>query len=243
LQYCVLLLVGMHFGRESVLPYPRAMCIALLQWTSWYTELPGVVFCEETCEAMLSKLAKRSRRCTNMSSLDQVDMLFATLPDSSEGLKDKTQTRCGQSLVSRLNLALQVRLQRMNIDRCAFYKWSAGVKGKIKGKWIWDENHVWPLDPCSTTVSNVMRDLCIKSLHTLQSKTARSGEVEIEQTRVFGLLSDSGWTAVKTDRSNFLRDYPVPDRYNGREDEDEPDADVPDAIVIDSDTDTDADSD
>ena len=42
--------------------YVRTIMAALLSWYAWHDASPGVLHCEESCEAMLSKVTRRMRQ-------------------------------------------------------------------------------------------------------------------------------------------------------------------------------------
>ena len=83
LQRCLLLLVHIFDDYGAKVEYVRTLAVALLSWTPWMDKLPGCVFVEESCEALLSRMATRCIGHYTVSSFDGVSDLYQTLPPPS----------------------------------------------------------------------------------------------------------------------------------------------------------------
>ena len=83
LQRCLVMLVHIFNDFSTKVEYVRTLAVALLSWTPWMDKLPGCVFVEESCEALLSRMASRCRSNFTVSSFEGVTDLFLTLPSTS----------------------------------------------------------------------------------------------------------------------------------------------------------------
>ena len=83
LQRSLVLLVHVFGDYSAKVEYVRTLAIALLSWTPWMDNLPGCVFVEESCEALLSRMASRCRSHITISSFEGVSDLYLTLPPPS----------------------------------------------------------------------------------------------------------------------------------------------------------------
>ena len=84
------LLIQVHLLRDwsAGTEYVRTMSCALLCWQPWYSRLPGCVFVEESCEAMLSRMAAQCRRHPNITTFEGTLWMFLTLPLPSDEPRD-----------------------------------------------------------------------------------------------------------------------------------------------------------
>ena len=88
LQRCFVMLVHLRANPEKV-EYIRTLAVALLMWRSWDDELPGCMFIEESCEAMLSRTAHRCRQHQHLWEFDDVFDLFVTTPNPRMAVKER----------------------------------------------------------------------------------------------------------------------------------------------------------
>ena len=87
LMLSLLLLTHILKERATKVEYIRTLSIALLAWTKWMDTLPACCFNEESCEALLSRMASSVRSSPTLSSFESVSDLFITLPPPSRALK------------------------------------------------------------------------------------------------------------------------------------------------------------
>ena len=59
--------------------YFRTTALALLQWTTWHDHLPGCLFVEEACEAMLARLGSSCKLRPQAATVEDVSNLFVLL--------------------------------------------------------------------------------------------------------------------------------------------------------------------
>ena len=84
LQRCLVLLVHIFDDYGAKVEYVRTLAVALLSWSPWQDKLPACVFVEESCEALLSRMASRCRSNFTVASFDAVSDLYQTLPPPSK---------------------------------------------------------------------------------------------------------------------------------------------------------------
>ena len=61
---CLLVLMWLSEGPKGAVGYVGNICMALLLWTDWHDTVPAAWYCEEKCEATLSRLSILCRRHT-----------------------------------------------------------------------------------------------------------------------------------------------------------------------------------
>ena len=81
---CLLVLMRLNEGREVAVEYVRTVCVALLLWTDWHDEVPAAWFCEETCEAALSRLSSLCHRHTQHVSTQEIHDLWMQVKPGSQ---------------------------------------------------------------------------------------------------------------------------------------------------------------
>ena len=82
------MLVHLRQDAEKV-EYVRTLGIALLMWSPWESELPGCMFMEESCEALLSRMAHRCRQHPHLFAYEDVFDLYVTVPSPAFGAKNR----------------------------------------------------------------------------------------------------------------------------------------------------------
>ena len=92
LQQCLVLLIHLFNDNAAKVEYVRTLSTALLAWQKWMDKLPGCCFVEESCEALLSRMAARCRGNSTISSFEGVSDLFLTLPPPSSARKQTRNT-------------------------------------------------------------------------------------------------------------------------------------------------------
>lgn len=76
----LVVLIHLLKDKQAKNEYVRTLSIALLTWQPMMTDMPGVCFAEESCEAMLSRLSHRCEVYRHLHGLDATFNLFLTLP-------------------------------------------------------------------------------------------------------------------------------------------------------------------
>ena len=90
--------------------YVRTISVTLLTWQPWNNKLPAVVFMEESCEALLSRMSHRCSSHRHLRGFEATFDLYATLPPPKRGLKaSRGMLREGlvQEFVQRLRWLIQ----------------------------------------------------------------------------------------------------------------------------------------
>ena len=80
LETCLGVQVHLTDDWEGKLEYSRTLAIALLTWQPWYDTLPGCCFAEESCEALLSRMASRCVDNRTLTSFRDMYNLFVSMP-------------------------------------------------------------------------------------------------------------------------------------------------------------------
>ena len=78
---CLHVLIRLTLGYEHKVEYVRTLVIArLLNHHPWFSQIPGVPFSEEPCEAMLSRVVANMAKYPYLDSLEDVHDLFVPPP-------------------------------------------------------------------------------------------------------------------------------------------------------------------
>lgn len=85
--------------------------MALLMWQPWMDVLPGCCFVEESCEALLSRMASQCRAHTTMRGFNNTQRLYQSLPLPS-GEARRTSGMVRSSLVQTLRLRLRALISQ-----------------------------------------------------------------------------------------------------------------------------------
>ena len=80
LRLCLLLQTHLLNDWQCKEEYVRSISVALLMWQRWMDDLPGCCFVEESCEALLSRMASRCRSHRTLRGFDSTLRLYVTLP-------------------------------------------------------------------------------------------------------------------------------------------------------------------
>ena len=80
LQTCLVMHAHLLDDWDAREEYTRTMATALLVWLPWHSHLPGCMFVEEACEAMLSRVVARCRQQRQLTGFQATYNLFVTLP-------------------------------------------------------------------------------------------------------------------------------------------------------------------
>ena len=105
LESCLALQVHLMADWQCKKEYTRSLAVALLTWQPWYSRLPGCCFCEEPCEALLSRMVARCRYQRQLTSFEQLLHLFVTLPAPSKtarGTRGGLRKEMVMTVVSRV---------------------------------------------------------------------------------------------------------------------------------------------
>ena len=114
LQYSFLLMLCLTGSSAHKVEYVRSMALALLSWTPWHTNLPGVTFNEETCEAMLSRLAALVVRYPTATDASSLMDLFLTIRPVSMSYKDIKKTNIPKKFPGELYHQIIVLINTCN---------------------------------------------------------------------------------------------------------------------------------
>ena len=76
----LVLLVHLLKDNQAKNEYVRTLAISILTWQPMMSQMPGVCFAEESCEAMLSRLSHRCEVYRHLHGLDATFNLFLTMP-------------------------------------------------------------------------------------------------------------------------------------------------------------------
>lgn len=110
LQHCFLTQLHLLQDWTCKAEYTKTMACALLAWKPDYSRMPGCLFVEESCEAMLSRLASRVRAHPHLSSFRQTLDLFLTLPRArsvARGTRGGIRLGLVTTLVDRMRVPVQ----------------------------------------------------------------------------------------------------------------------------------------
>ena len=171
LEQCLVLLVHLYGSESPKVEYVRTLSTALLAWQPWMDKLPGCCFIEETCEALLSRMASRCRGHQTISSFEGVSDLFLTLPPVSRALKKSR----GQLRDGLLQL-FWIRCRRLisHGETNPYVEWSQ--KGSAFQATMPDD-FAFPA-VLHTMAKEDLLPVFVNSLRCLRSKSKISGDVE-----------------------------------------------------------------
>ena len=114
LRRSLFLLIGLlGYKKAATTKYCCTISIALLMWQPWYSKLPGCAFAEESCEALLSRMARRCRENTHYFAFEDVFDLFLTVPNVRFGFKDRAGG-LRQELIQIVRSRLRKLIDRAN---------------------------------------------------------------------------------------------------------------------------------
>ena len=88
LEHALLIQVHLLQDWSARTEYVKTISCALACWQPWYSRLPGCVFVEEACEAMLSRLAALCRHHPTNTTFEGTLRLFLTMPLPSDEPRD-----------------------------------------------------------------------------------------------------------------------------------------------------------
>ena len=132
LQHCLLLHVHLMDDWDARLEYTRTMALALLQWTPWHSSVPGCLYVEESCEALLGRVVTRCRRHHYLTGFQSTFHLFLTTT-----VADRRPHHTHGSVRADLVTLFTARLRSLVARR------SSGVP---YAKLTWIRNAVWQAD-------------------------------------------------------------------------------------------------
>ena len=107
-MFCLTLLLRLTPTGRTKLRYTRTVSAALLCWTTWFDISPGIVRVEESCEAMLSKVARNVRTHHTASNHTQYTDLFLSIRTSKayHDMRGGVSDRILQTVRHRLRVLL-----------------------------------------------------------------------------------------------------------------------------------------
>ena len=133
--------------------------------------LPGCCFVEESCEALLSRMASRCRSHVTLSSFEGVSDLFLTLPPPSRTLK-KSRGTLKQGLVHLVWMRSRKLIARA--ESLPFATWSAKV---CTFEQTIPDGFRFP-EPLLEMSSELLEGVLTSSLRSLRSKAKVSDELK-----------------------------------------------------------------
>jgi hypothetical protein len=172
MQYSVLTLMALCGEQDGNLPYIRAQCLALLQWSDWHEAHVAGVYSEEMCEAMLSRLARRCQHNMSATSVQAVDDEFVAIKKTQSGLKDKMRSNIPKSLVVSVGQQVSTLVSRQHsmIQDIPFATWSSKAHVVTPSE-EWDEEYTWPVSLFTTPSKGHCVDMMQKYVITLSNYT------------------------------------------------------------------------
>ena len=105
---CLTLLLRLTPTGRTKLRYTCTVSAALLCWTTWFDTSPGIVHVEESCEAMLSKVARNVRAHHTASNHTQYTDLFLSIRTSKayHDMRGGVSDRILQTMRQRIRVLL-----------------------------------------------------------------------------------------------------------------------------------------
>ena len=164
LGHCLAVQVSLQGDWEGKSEYSRTLSLALLSWQPWMSRLPGCCFVEESCEALLSRQAQRSRTHQHLTGFQGALELFVTLPPPSDKSKDQ-KANVRRDLV----LIMEARLRGLiaNPSR-QHYARTQSVREAI-----WEAAFPSPFSPPGPPISVTSQQLVLVMRNALVSLGAR----------------------------------------------------------------------
>jgi hypothetical protein len=87
-------LMSLYGPRARFTEHTRDVCLALMVWQDWHSSLPGAIFSEEKCEALLGRFATSLGRHPSAVTPDALDDIFMQTNPGRRGLAScGTRTR------------------------------------------------------------------------------------------------------------------------------------------------------
>ena len=171
LQHCLVVLIHLFGSNAAKVEYVRTLSTALLAWQKWMDKLPGCCFVEESCEALLSRMAARCRGNPTISSFSGVMDLYLTLPPPS-----RTPKHTRGTLRQGLLQTFWVRARRLiaRAGASPFSQWSS--KGS-QFEQAMPDNFVFPRPLHSLVLEDVLPALD-NSIRCVRSKARITAEVQ-----------------------------------------------------------------
>ena len=111
-MFCLTLLLRLTPIGSTKLRYTRTVSAALLCWTTWFDTSPGIIHVDESCEAMLSKVARNVRAHHTASTHTQYTDLFLSICTSRarHDMRGGVSERMLQTVRHRLRLLLTTQI-------------------------------------------------------------------------------------------------------------------------------------
>lgn len=143
LQYAYIILLALG-GERSTYCYNIAM--ALLQWQDWHSSMPAMAYQEEALEAMLGRLATTMRSDFTVHTIDEMNMLFASLRVTEvHKPQDLGATHLSKTLCDRVKSDFGDLYRAIISGDLPFVKHDKKARGSVKGSWEWPANFTWPV--------------------------------------------------------------------------------------------------
>ena len=211
-QYAFLVMISLCREHAHKVEYVRSMATALLSWLPWNSTLPGVVYDEEFCEALLSRLAALVIRYPTATDPDALMDLFLTVKTASMGEKDIK--KCGIPLELPRELYEQVirLISTCTSDALPFTRWTNN--DYITGiEQAWDVQYKWPHSVKDIIEDDTLvHDILLRSLQVLSSATAPADQHMDMMSTMFQNVNPETLQGRRNERSRLNR-MGVPSRF------------------------------
>ena len=185
LMMSLTLLMQLFKERATKVEYIRTLSIALMSWTDWMGELPACCFNEESCEALLSRMAAVCRSHHTLSSFGNICDLFITLPPPSRQLK-ATRGKLREGLLHLFAVRCRRIIAQGELN--PYIEW--GQRAKFQESM--PDNFNFPMEITDVNVGTV-RDVFENSLRCLRSPSKQSPEVDAFFKAHLPLASPDDW--------------------------------------------------
>ena len=243
LFYSFILLLSLTGECAYKVEYVRGIAISLLLTSTWHARQPGSIYQEETCEALLGRLAKLIHRYPTHTSSDALMDLFLTTKPGSRGYKDIRKSCIPPSVLRSIGDQLTVLINVCCRDSQPFARWT-GSDHFTNVEPRWDMRYSFPLSLTTvTTDESWVHDVLTRSLMVLASATSTADQHLGLMDNLFA-RADPGTIAERSTHHLRLKRIGLPARFKKeRENDVLPPALIVEADAFDNDSDSDSDSD
>ena len=122
------LLLRLSRPEDRPLKYVKTMMAALLTWMSWHDVSPGIIHCEESCEALLSKVVRELKAHPHRTDHEHYADVYLATSQATTANKHSVfvQERVLQAIKDRLLYVMQ------NNESPPPVKWHSGKPRRAK---------------------------------------------------------------------------------------------------------------
>ena len=108
---CLLVLLQLTEGQSHLVEYVRTMMCALICWTSWHSEVPGVCYTDEANEASLAQLGRWWAQHAEVTTATSLMSMFLMMPVMGRDVSEARVTRPSGELLSTMEHRLRALLR------------------------------------------------------------------------------------------------------------------------------------